>query len=93
MKSLSDPEYHIPLFASIQIKQKLVRAACMRCHGTKCPLLMALCNITPMNCNITPMNTNITPMNEVVTFLPEGVIVGFRNFAWGFKSQKNKIWG
>ena len=22
------------------------------------------------------------------TFLPEGFIVGFRNFAWGFKSQK-----
>jgi hypothetical protein len=28
-----------------------------------------------------------------VTVLPEGVIVGFRNFAWGFNSQKNKIWG
>ena len=28
-----------------------------------------------------------------VTFLPEWVIVGFRNFAWGLKSQKNKIWG
>jgi hypothetical protein len=27
-----------------------------------------------------------------VTFLLEGVIIGFRNFAWGFKSQKNKIW-
>ena len=24
----------------------LVRAACVRCHRTKCPLLMALCNIT-----------------------------------------------
>ena len=22
-----------------------------------------------------------------VTFLPEGVIVGFQKFAWGFKSQ------
>ena len=31
--------------------------------------------------------------SEVVTFPPEGVIVGFRNFVWGFKSQKNKIWG
>ena len=31
--------------------------------------------------------------SEVVTFLPEGVIVGFPNFAWGFESQKNKIWG
>jgi hypothetical protein len=27
-----------------------------------------------------------------VTFLPEGVVVGFRTFAWGFDSQKNKIW-
>jgi hypothetical protein len=27
---------------------------------------------------------------RLVTFLLEGVIVGFRNFAWGFK---NKIWG
>jgi hypothetical protein len=25
-----------------------------------------------------------------VTFLPEGVIVGFSNVAWGFKSQKKK---
>ena len=48
---------------------KLVRAACVRYHRTKCPLL------------------------TVVTFLPEGVIAGFQNFAWGFKSQKNKIWG
>jgi hypothetical protein len=29
-----------------------------------------------------------------VTFHPQGVIVGFWNFAWGFKSHtKNKIWG
>jgi hypothetical protein len=26
-----------------------------------------------------------------VTFLPEGVIVGFRNFAWSFNSQKIKF--
>ena len=30
---------------------------------------------------------------RLVTFLPEEVIVGFQNFAWGFNSQKNKIWG
>ena len=34
------------------------------------------------------MNCDITPMNEVVTFVPEGVIVGFQIFAWGFKSQQ-----
>jgi hypothetical protein len=28
-----------------------------------------------------------------VTFLPEGVNVGFRNFAWAFNSQKKKISG
>ena len=28
------------------------------------------------------------------TFLSEGVMVGFKNVAWGFKShKKNKIWG
>jgi hypothetical protein len=27
------------------------------------------------------------------TFLPEGVIVGFQNFAWGFKSQKKIRFG
>ena len=37
-------------------------------------------------------------LSALLTFLPEGVIVGFWNFAWGFKSQKNhfgreKLWG
>ena len=27
------------------------------------------------------------------TFLPEGVVLGLRNFARSFKSQTNKIWG
>ena len=32
--------------------------------------------------------------SPTLTFLQEGVIVGFRNFAWGFKShKKNKICG
>ena len=26
-------------------------------------------------------------------FLPEGVVLGLQNFAWSFKSHKNKIWG
>jgi hypothetical protein len=32
-------------------------------------------------------------LSGAVTFLPELVIVGFQNFVWDFKSQKNKIWG
>ena len=51
----------------------LVRAACVRCHETKCPLLTAFFSIL---------------LSEVVTFLPEGVIVGFRNFAWGLSHNK-----
>ena len=43
------------------------------CHGTKCPLLMAFFSLSSLSAD--------------VTFLPEGVIVGFRNFAWGFHSQ------
>jgi hypothetical protein len=27
-----------------------------------------------------------------VTFFPEGVIVGFQNFEWGFNSERKKIW-
>ena len=53
------------------------------------------CNITPMNTNITPMNTNITPMNCNITPMniplfktPEGVVVGFQNFACAPKSQQ-----
>ena len=26
------------------------------------------------------------------TFLPEGIVLGFWNFEWGFNSQENKIW-
>jgi hypothetical protein len=32
-------------------------------------------------------------LSEVVTFLPEGVIVGFPNFAWDFKSQNKRDLG
>ena len=28
----------------------------------------------------------------ISTFLPEGIILGFWNFEWGFNSQENKIW-
>ena len=32
-----------------------------------------------------------SPFSPTLTFLPEGVIVSFRNFPWGH--NKNKIWG
>ena len=38
----------------------------------KCPLLTALFLV----------------LSKVVTYLPEGVIIGFRSFALGFKSKK-----
>ena len=53
----------------------LARVACVRGHGTKCPLLIAFF-------------LSLLSLSEVVTFLPEGVIVGFPNFACGFKSQE-----
>ena len=52
---------------------KLVRAACVRCHGTKCPLLTAFVPFFLSVC---------------ITFLPEGVFVGVWNFAWAPNSQK-----
>ena len=55
---------------------------CMRYHGTKCPLLTVLFLFLSFSLSL-----------RRVTFLPEGVIVGFWNFAWGIKSQKNKILG
>jgi hypothetical protein len=52
----------------------------VRCHGTECSLLMAF--------------FLLLLLSAPVTFLPEAVIVGFQNFAWGFYSKKkNKIWG
>ena len=58
-----------------RVRSILVRAACVRCHGTKCSILMAFVSL----------------LSARVTFLQEGIIVEFRNFAWGFKSQKNNI--
>ena len=52
----------------------LVRAACVRCYETKCPLLTAALFLFLLSL-------------RQVTFLPEGVIVGFQNFAWGLNSQ------
>jgi hypothetical protein len=49
-------------------------AACVRCHGSKCPLLTLLFLLLLLFGN--------------VTFLPEGVIVEFQNFAWGFNTHK-----
>ena len=56
-------------------------AALRRCSETKCPLYLVLFFFLFLFLSVPH------------TFLPEGFIVGFRNFAWGFKSQKNKIWG
>jgi hypothetical protein len=56
----------------------LVRAACVHSHGTKCPLLTAL--------------FLFLSSFRRLTFLPEGVIIGFQNCAWGLKSHKN-YWG
>jgi hypothetical protein len=47
--------------------------------GIRCPLLLMACFLSLLS--------------RAVTFLPEGVIEGFQNFVWGFKSNKNKIWG
>ena len=49
-------------------------AALRRCSETKCPLYLVL--------------FFFLSFSVPHTFLPEGFIVGFRNFAWGFKSQK-----
>ena len=51
-------------------------SGCVSCHGTKCPLLTALF---------------FSLLSPAHTFLPEGVIIGFRNFAWGLNSQKKDL--
>ena len=64
-----------------RIKQKtslvdviLVRAACVRCHGTKCPILAAFFLFF------------FFLLTNSLTFLPEGVIVGF----WSFVKKSHK---
>ena len=49
----------------------LVRAACVCCHGTKCPLLTAF--------------FLSFFLSTCVTFLPGGVLLGLQNFAWSPK--------
>jgi hypothetical protein len=66
-----------------EIKFAKVRAACMCCHRTKCPLLTVFFLF---------LYFSIFLSSPTLTFLQEGVIVGFRDFAWIFKSQKNKVW-
>jgi hypothetical protein len=67
------------------VRQQAKDVAFIRCQGTKSPLLRALFSLSSFFCP--------------VTFLSEGVIVGFKNFAWGFKSQQKirfgiqKKWG
>jgi hypothetical protein len=58
----------------MSLPYKLVQAACVHCHATKSPLLMAL--------------FSLSFFFRPVTFLPEGFIIGFRNFAWGSKLIK-----
>jgi hypothetical protein len=52
----------------------------MRYHGTKCPLLTAFF-LSPFS------------LFYRVTFIPEWVIRGFRNFAWGLKAHKKSDLG
>ena len=50
-------------------------SGCVRCHGNKVSTINGVIFLSSLSL-------------RRVTFLPEGVIVGFRNFAWGFNSQK-----
>ena len=43
------------------------------------------CAVTETKC---PLLMALFSLSLYLTFLPVGVIVGFRNFAWGFNSQK-----
>jgi hypothetical protein len=57
----------------------LVSAACKHCHGTKCPPLTVVFSLSFFSL-------------PRLLLSKEGVIVGFRNFAWGNKSQKKYDW-
>ena len=48
-----------------------------------------------MHChgNKCPLLTAFLFLSPTLTFLLVGVIVRLCNFAWGFKSQNNMIWG
>jgi hypothetical protein len=35
--------------------------------------------------------SGLRTIKGVITFLKEGAVVGFPNFAWGFKSRKNNL--
>ena len=63
----SYPVSGITEFVNKQARVILVRAACMRLHGTNCPLLKAFCSL---------------PLFSRVTFLPEGFIIGLQNCVW-----------
>ena len=55
-------------------------SGCVRCHGNK---------VSTINGVIFSSLSLLSLFSlRRVTFLPEGVIVGFQNFAWGFNSQK-----
>jgi hypothetical protein len=63
-------------------KDKLARAECVRCPWAL--LRNKVSTINGVFFSFSQLSTNIT-------FLPEGVIVGFWNFAWGFNSQKKDL--
>ena len=69
--------YSFPTFPHTRLYYKLVRKACLHCHGTKRPLLTAFFSLS-----------FFLSLSPTLTFLQEGVIVGFQNFEWGLKSQK-----
>ena len=52
-------------------------SGCVRCHGNK---------VSTIN-GVIFSSFSLSSLRQV-TFLPQGVIVGFQNFAWGFNSQK-----
>ena len=53
-------------------------SGCVRSHGNK---------VSTIN-GVIFLSLSLLSSLRRVTFLPEGVIVGFQNFAWGFNSQK-----
>ena len=53
-------------------------SGCVHCHGNKVSTINGVIFFSLFSLSL-----------RRVTFLPEGVIVGFQNFAWGFNSQKN----
>ena len=67
----------------LQCGQTIGPSGCVRCRGSK---------VSTINGVIFSSIFSLSSLRQV-TFLPEGVIVGFQNFAWGFNSQKKIRFG